>query len=78
MYVGNRYFTFGLGHAGFWAAYLRYLIVGAVIAAANAGLLALLVEVLGIDATLGQAISLLLLTPLAFVLNKRWSFRAEG
>ena len=22
MYLGNRYYTFGLGHAGFWRAYL--------------------------------------------------------
>ena len=27
MYLGNRYFTFRLGHAGFWSAYVRYLIV---------------------------------------------------
>jgi putative flippase GtrA len=76
MYLGNRYFTFRLGHPGFWPAYLRYVGVGLVVAALNAGLLALLVEVIALDATVGQAISLLLLTPLAFVLNKRWSFRA--
>jgi putative flippase GtrA len=76
MYLGNRYFTFRLGHTGLWAAYLRYVGVGLVVAALNAGLLALLVEVIALDPTVGQAISLLLLTPLAFVLNKRWSFRA--
>ena len=75
MYLGNRYFTFGLGHAGFRAAYLRYVGVGVLIAALNAALLALLVEVFALHATLGQAISLLLLTPVAFVLNKRWSFQ---
>ena len=75
MYLGNRYFTFGLGHEGFWAAYLRYVGVGVVVAALNAALLALLVEAIGLDATLGQAISLLALTPIAFVLNKRWSFQ---
>ena len=31
MYLGNRYFTFRLGHGGFWAAYLRYILVGLVV-----------------------------------------------
>ena len=47
MYVGNRYFTFALGHAGFWAAYLRYALVGIVIVALNAAVLVFLVEVVG-------------------------------
>ncbi len=75
MYLGNRYFTFSLGHGGFWTAYLRYVGVGVVVAALNAALLALLVEVIALHATLAQAISLLLLTPVAFALSKRWSFR---
>lgn len=75
MYLGNRYFTFGLGHEGFWAAYLRYMIVGAVVVGLNAGVLAALVEGTGIDPLLGQAISLLIVTPVAFVLFKRWTFR---
>src|SRR5262245_35241158 len=60
MYLGNRYFTFGLGHEGFWGAYLRYMMVGLVVAGLNAGLLALIVEKLHLDPRLGQAISLLL------------------
>lgn len=75
MYLGNRYFTFSRGHEGFWAAYLRYVGVGVVVATLNAALLALLVEVISLHATLAQAISLLVLTPLAFVLNKRWAFQ---
>jgi putative flippase GtrA len=75
MYVGNRYFTFRLGQDGFWGAYLRYMLVGALVAGLNAGLLALLVEGTGIDSRLGVAISLLLITPVAFVLFKRWTFR---
>lgn len=75
MYVGNRYFTFRLGHDGFWSAYLRYLIVGAVVAGLNAGILAALVQGTGIDSRIGVAISLLLITPVAFVLFKRWTFR---
>ena len=77
MYFGNRYFTFGLGHDGFWSAYMRYMVVGAVVVALNAGILAALVQGTGIDPRLGQAISLLLITPVAFVLFKRWTFRIK-
>jgi putative flippase GtrA len=75
MYLGNRYITFGLGNEGFWAAYGRYLLVGAMVVVANGAILAALVEGTGVDARLGQAISLLLVTPLAFVAFKRWTFR---
>jgi putative flippase GtrA len=75
MYIGNRYFTFRLGNDGFWTAYARYLLVGLVVVTLNAGVLALLVEVVGLGATLGQALSLLIVTPVAFVLFKRWTFR---
>jgi putative flippase GtrA len=75
MYLGNRYFTFRLGHAGFWGTYLRYLLTGAVVGGLAVGILAALVEGTGIDPRLGQAISLLLITPVAFVLFKRWTFR---
>lgn len=76
MYVGNRYFTFRLGHEGFWAAYLRYMAVGLLVVVLITLVLAALVEGTGIDATLGNAIALLVVMPLAFVLFKRWSFRA--
>jgi putative flippase GtrA len=75
MYLGNRYFTFRLGHEGFWGTYVRYLVTGAVVGGLNVGILAALVEGTGIDPRLGQAISLLLITPVAFVLFKRWTFR---
>jgi putative flippase GtrA len=75
MYLGNRYFTFRLGHEGFWPAYLRYMLVGGLVVGLNAAILAALVEGTGIDARIGQAISLLLITPVAFVLFKRWTFR---
>ena len=76
MYIGNRYFTFRLGHEGFWSSYVRYAIVGAGVLGLNAVILAALVEGTGIDARLGLAISLLLITPIAFVLFKRWALRA--
>jgi putative flippase GtrA len=75
MYLGNRYFTFRLGHDGFWSAYLRYLLVGIVVAALTALVLVFLVEALAVDPTLGQALSLLAVTPIAFLLIKRWTFR---
>ena len=75
MYLGNRYFTFRLGHKGFWGAYLRYMLVGALVVALNAGILAGLVEGTGIDPRFGLAISLLIISPFAFVLFKRWSFQ---
>jgi len=70
MYFGNRYFTFRLGHDSFW-----YLTVGCLVLALNAAVLALLVEGAGLGATLAQALSLLVVTPVAFVLFKRWTFR---
>jgi putative flippase GtrA len=78
MYLGNRYFTFRLGHEGFWGAYLRYMLVGGVVVGLNAAILAALVEGTGIDPRLGLAISLLLITPVAFVLFKRWTFRLKA
>ena len=77
MYLGNRYFTFELAHDGFVAAYVRYVAVGAVVAVLTALLLTLLVEGLGTDPRLGQALALAAVTPVAFVLNKRWTFRLQ-
>lgn len=74
MYLGNRYYTFGLGHDGFLPAYARYVLVGFFVAALNALILALLVEVAGLRPVYGQALSLLLITPVAFVMSKRWTF----
>lgn len=78
MYLGNRYFTFRLGHDEFWSAYLRYMLVGGVVVGLNAAILAAFVEGTGIDPRLGLALSLLLITPVAFVLFKRWTFRLSS
>lgn len=75
MYLGNRYFTFRLGHEGFWSAYARYLLVGILVALLTAVVLAVLVEAFGIHPTLGQALALLVVTPIAFILIKRWTFQ---
>jgi len=75
MYVGNRYYTFGLSHDGFLGAYLRYAVVGAIVAALTALLLAALVEGLGLDPRIGQALALSVLVPVSFLLSKRFAFR---
>lgn len=51
------------------------MLVGVVMTVLNAVILAALVEGTGIDSRLGLAISLLLITPVAYVLFKRWTFR---
>jgi putative flippase GtrA len=78
MYFGNRRFTFALCGTGYWSAYLRYLIAGGAIAGLNALLLAFLVEVAGWQPTLSLAVSLLVLTPAAFVLTKHWTLRPNS
>lgn len=75
MYVGNRYFTFELSHDGFVVAYVRYAVVGAIVAAFTVVLLAGLVEGLGLDPRPAQALALTLLVPLSFLLSKRFAFR---
>jgi putative flippase GtrA len=75
MFLGNRYWTFARRGPGLAREYLRYLLVGLVVLAGNVALLALLVEAIGVRAIIAQAISLLLMTPAAFALNKRWTFQ---
>lgn len=77
MYLGNRYFTFGVAAGGFLAAYARYVAVGIVVALSAATLLALLVELAGVGPRLGQALALMALVPLSFLLSQRWVFSAE-
>lgn len=74
MYLGNRYLTFAGSHAGFLAAYGRFLGVGAVVAGLTAILLAAFVELAGTGPRAGQALALALLVPLSFALSKRWAF----
>jgi putative flippase GtrA len=75
MYLGNRYFTFGLAHSGLVRAYLRYLVVGGVVAGLTALLLAEFVEGLGMDPRPAQALALSLLVPLSFLLSRRFAFQ---
>ena len=70
----NRHWTFGAshGHAGFQAA--RFFTVSVVAFLFAAGILELLVSVVGIAELPAQAISIVAATPLNFLGNKMWSF----
>jgi putative flippase GtrA len=72
----NRHWTFGArdGHAGFQAA--RFLLVSAGAFAISYMLLLLLVEVAGLAKVPAQAIAIVAATPLSFLGQKLWSFRA--
>jgi putative flippase GtrA len=78
MYVGNRRFTFRLANDRFLRDYVRYLAVGLVVATLTGALLVLVVEGTGVDPRVGQALALTAVTPVAFVLVKRWTFRLRA
>ena len=73
----NRHWTFRArgGHAGFQAA--RFFTVSVVAFLFAAGVLELLVSVVGVAEVPAQAISIVVATPLNFIGNKMWSFRIE-
>ena len=73
-YGWNRYWTFRAerGHFGYQG--MRFLVVSGTVYAANTGLLTVLVS-LGVGKIVGQAIAVVLVTPLNFLGNKLWSFR---
>jgi dolichol-phosphate mannosyltransferase len=74
-YTWNRIWTFHAerGHYG-WQG-LRFLVVALFAYGVNLILLTALIG-LGVDKVLSQAIAVVLVTPLNFVGNKLWSFRA--
>src|SRR3954464_11127426 len=73
-YLWNRLWTFRdqRGHVGFQG--LRFFADALVAYGANLGILAALIA-LGMNKVAGQAIAIVLVTPLNFVGNKLWSFR---
>jgi putative flippase GtrA len=76
-FVWNRAWTFAEasdGHAGFQAA--RFCVVSLVAFAFNLAVLFALVEWLGMEKVPAQAIAIAAATPLNFLGNKLWSFRA--
>ena len=75
-YLWNRLWTFRdqRGHVAFQG--LRFLVVALVAYVANLGILSALIA-FGMNKILAQAIAIVLVTPLNFVGNKLWSFRAR-
>ena len=73
-YTWNRLWTFrgDRGHVAYQG--LRFLVVSTLALGANLVVLHLLVQA-GAGEILGQAIAIVLVTPLNFVGNKLWSFR---
>jgi putative flippase GtrA len=76
-YLWNRVWTFRhqRGHVAYQG--LRFLIVSVAVYGANLLLLTLFVEA-GAGKIVGQAIAVVLVTPLNFLGNKLWSFRRRG
>jgi putative flippase GtrA len=74
-YTLNRAWTFRehRGHIGIQG--MRFFAVSLVALGANLLLLELIVGAAGREKVLGQAIAIVLVTPLNFVGNKLWSFR---
>jgi putative flippase GtrA len=73
-YFWNRVWTFRERRAGVGAQGLRFFIVSLVSLGANLGILHLLITA-GTSKLVGQAIAIVLVTPLNFIGNKLWSFR---
>lgn len=70
----NRHWTFEAKHEAMMGQGMRYLLVSVVALAANLAILHVLVGS-GLNETLSQAIAIVLVTPLSYLLSRRWSFR---
>jgi dolichol-phosphate mannosyltransferase len=70
----NRYWTFRAHAEAMVGQGARYLAVSVVALIANLIILQLLVDA-GLGETLSQAIAIVLVTPLSYLLSRCWSFR---
>lgn len=70
----NRHWTFRAHAEAMVGQGARYLAVSVVALIANLIILQLLVDA-GLGETLSQAIAIVLVTPLSYLLSRRWSFR---
>ena len=73
-YLLNRWWTFHDRRAGVAAQGMRFFIVSLASLGANLLVLHVLVT-LGVGKLVGQAVAIVLVTPLNFIGNKLWSFR---
>ena len=76
-YTWNRLWTFHDRRGRFAAQGMRFLIVSLVCLGANLLVLHVLIT-FGVGKLVGQAVAIVLVTPLNFVGNKLWSFRLRG
>ena len=70
----NRYWTFRARGEAMMGQGARYLLVSLVALGANLAILQLLIDA-GLNETLSQAVAIALVTPLSYLLSRRWSFR---
>ena len=76
-YTWNRLWTFRDRRRGVAAQGVRFFLVSLASLGANLVVLNLLI-IFGADKLLGQAIAIVLVTPLNFIGNKLWSFRRHA
>jgi dolichol-phosphate mannosyltransferase len=72
-FVLNRYWTFDAGHRPALRQGVKYLLVSLIALGANLVVLHFLIEA-GLAETPAQALAILLVTPVSFLLSRRWSF----
>ena len=78
-YSWNRVWTFREHRGHFGIQGMRFFVVSLVALGANLLVLHLLIAYAGLDKLPGQAVAIVVVTPLNFVGNKLWSFRrAKG
>ena len=75
-FILNRHWTFDARHGRAHAQAVRFLLVSLMAEAFSLLVLTLLVEAGGLDKVLAQALAVGCATPLNFLGNKLWSFRA--
>lgn len=73
-FVWNKYWTFRRHRLSTLHQSARYLAVSLIALAVNLALLHLLIEA-GLMALAAQAIAIVAVTPISFLVNRRWSFR---
>jgi dolichol-phosphate mannosyltransferase len=77
-FVWNRHWTFDAGEGVARHQAMRFLLVSVVTEAISLLLLTILVESGGMSKVPAQAIAVAAATPLSFLGNKLWSFRAKA
>ncbi len=77
-FVLNRHWTFDAGGERAHRQAVRFLMVSLVAFGASQLVLTLLVELEGLGKVLAEAVAVAAVTPVSFLGNKLWSFRADA